>query len=261
VTPPADGEEEIDVEPLAFTTDKISWAFISSAIHRIGTDEVRVPKVDLNLEAAPCIVLSCIAVEAFVNEVSSLTHAFLFEPDRDHGSCETLQEIASIRQDSRGSFYDRYKSLLCELDIQKPGFLADLSNLKKLRDALVHFRECDVPVIEDTSGVIRNGQDLPTDVVALQKHRYQGRPLVADDPGTAWTLRIATDAMAAWSVNLALDAVIYVLDRLPTGEHRDFLFRAYGPRDAAFPTVFAKGKRDLETWWRNVVQTTEPAST
>lgn len=255
------------MEVLAFTADKMSWAFLLSAIRRIQADEGRVPSVDLNLEAPSCVVLSCIAVEAFVNEVSSLTDAFLFDKKRDalprrsteaqkrQVAFETLHKIASLRRDTHGSFYVRYKRLLRDMSIEKPDFLTDLSKLRKLRNALVHFRECDVPIIEDQDGVIREGQDLPTELTALQTRRYEGRPLVAPGQGTAWSVRMATDAMAVWSVNLALDATIYVLEHLPAGRHRDFLWKAYASRDRAFGTVFASGKNDLATWWKTVVQT------
>ncbi len=71
------------MQPLAFKTDKMSWSFILSALRRIQAGEAREPSVALNLEAPSCIVLSCIAVEAFVNEVASVTNAFLHEQQRN----------------------------------------------------------------------------------------------------------------------------------------------------------------------------------
>lgn len=171
------------MELLAFTTDKMSWAFLMSALLHMKADQGRNSTVDLNLEAPPCVVLSCVAVEAFVNELSSLTNSFLFErAGTDYAgrsnpkqalhtvASGTLEKVASIRCDSNGSFYVRYKRLLCEFGIDKPRFLADLSKLKQARDALVHFRKCDVPIIEDQNGVIRDGQELPAEIAALQSH-------------------------------------------------------------------------------------------
>jgi hypothetical protein len=259
------------MQPLAFTTDKMSWSFILSALNRIQADEARESSVSLNLEAPSCIVLSCIAIEAFVNEVASLTNSFLFEqkrerPARDPACAQVgqkpalreLEEVASIRTDSRGSFYDRYKRLLCDMDIEKPGCLADLSSLGKVRDALVHFRQCDVPIVENGDGVIREGQDLPSELAQLQSRKYQGQHIVAPDQGSAWTLRLATDAMAAWSLNLCLDAIKHVLDHLPTGKHRDFVWKAYACRDSAFDTVFASGKETLAAWWNMITNGEEP---
>ena len=114
---------------------------------------------------------------------------------------------------------------------------------------MVHFRKCDVPIIQDQNGVIRVGQELPAEIAALQSQKYEGRCVLAPGEGTAWTLRMATDAMAAWSVNLALHAMQHVLDYLPAGEHRDFVWKSYANRDQTFSTLFARGKNELETWW------------
>lgn len=250
------------MQPLAFTTDKMSWSFILSALRHIQTDEAREPSVALNLEAPSCIVLSCIAIEAFVNEVSSLTNTFLFEQKRERKGRDVayaqgkekpvrrvLEKVADIRTDRHGSFYDRYKRLLCDMDIAKPGCLADLSSLGKVRDALVHFRQCDVPIVEDKDGVIRKGQDLPSELAQLQARKYRGWCIIAPDQGCPWTLRLTTDAMAAWSLDLCLDAIRHVLDQLPAGKYRDFVWKAYACRDSAFDTLFASGKEKLAAWW------------
>ena len=253
------------MQPLAFTTDKISWSFILSALRRIQADEVRQPSLVLNLEAPSCIVLSCIAVEAFVNEVASVTNAFLHEqkhdrPVRNAPSAEiedkpswrALEEVASIRTDSHGSFYDRYKRLLCDLDIAKPACLAGLSSLGKVRNALVHFRECDVPIVEDENGVIQEGQELPSELKKLQNQKYKGQQLLAPPVGSPWTLRLATDSMAAWSLDLCLDATGHVLNELPTGSYRDFVWKAYACRDSNFDSLFASGKQKLAAWWNGL---------
>ena len=245
------------MEPLGFTTAKLSWSLLMSSLRRVQSTEARVPAVDLNLEAGPCVVLSCIAVEAFVNEISSLSHSFLFDRERDTRTGrpipgvadDVLQKVSDIRVDRRGSFYVRYRDLLRAIGIDKPAFLADLSTLGKVRDSLVHFRDCDVPIIDDEDGVIRHGQKLPPTVAALQSKKYETMGVLAPGAGTAWTLRLATDAMAAWSLDLAFDAAMYLLDHLPPGEYRDFIWKAYAHRDKSFPVVFARGKSDLATWW------------
>jgi hypothetical protein len=219
-------EGSANMEPLAFTTDKMSWAFLMSALRHMQADEGMDSSVDLNLEAPPCVVLSCIAVEAFVNELSSLTNTFLFERSGT---------------DYAGRLNPKQA-------------LADLSVLGKARDALVHFRKCDVPIIQDQNGVIRVGQDLPAEIAALQSKYYKGRCVLAPGEGQEWTLRMETDAMAAWSVNLALDAILFVLDHLPAGEYRDFVWKSYANRDLTFSTLFARGKKELEAWWRTVVR-------
>ena len=238
------------MEFLAFTTDTISWGLLVSALRRIQADEWRAPSVGLNLETPPSIVLSCIAVEAFVNEVSSLTSSYLSAETRAASAGrpdaarkaqpvvpDVLARVASIKSDPCGSFYVRYKRLLGDLGLATPRFLPDLSSLGKVRDALVHFRECDVPIIEDQDGVIRDGQQLPPWVAALQSHHYQDLCVLGPDTGAAWTVRMATDAMAAWTIDLALDAITYVLDSHPE-----------------FATVFGLGKSELTTWWNTVVR-------
>ena len=258
------------MQPMALKTDIMSWSLILSALRRIQADECREPSVSLNLEAASCIVLSCIAIEAFVNEVASLTNSFLFEQKRKRSSRDPasaqvgqkptlreLEEVASIRTDGRGSFYDRYKRLLRDMEIEKPGCLDYLSNLGKVRDALVHFRQCDVPIVEDEDGVIRDGQDLPAGLAQLQSRKYQGKLIIFPDQGSSWTLRLATDSMAAWSLSLCLDAILHVLTLLPAGEHRDFIWKAYACRDSGFDTVFASGKENLATWWNAITDAKE----
>lgn len=243
----------------------MSWSFILSALRRMQADEVRVPSVDLNLEAPSCIVLSCIAVEAFVNEVSSITDTFLHEQKQDRPvrnashtlledktSRQVLEKVANIRSGSQGSFYDRYKQLLNDFDMANPNWLADLSSLGKVRDALVHFRECDVPIVEDENGVIKEGQELPSELKKMHKRTYQGQQLFAPPEGSPWTLRLATDSMAAWSLDLCLNAIRHIMNELPAGRYREFVWRAYACPDSDFDTLFASGNEMLAVWWNGL---------
>ena len=66
------------MQPVAYTTSIMSWRFLLSAMRLIRATENAMHPVDLNLEAPPCVVLCCTAVEAFANEISSLSSAFLF---------------------------------------------------------------------------------------------------------------------------------------------------------------------------------------
>jgi len=250
------GRWRFNMQPIGFTTDKVSWTLLLSGFRRMQSPEARDATVNLNSEAGTCVVLSCTAAESFVNEVSSLTHSFIFDRrDDTRGQSsrgvtdEVLAKVASIRLDKRGSFYVRYRCLLRALGIGKPRFLSDLSALGKLRNSLVHFRDCDVPIIDDR-GVIKHGQELPPAAAAMRSKKHDGVGVLASDAGTAWTLRLATDAMAAWSLSLAFDAAMHVLDNLPPGEYRAFLWRAYAHRNTTLPLVFLHGKRDLATWWQ-----------
>lgn len=254
------------MQPLAYTTSIMSWHLLSSAIRRIRESETRLTPIDLNLETPSCVILGCTALEAFANEISSLTSAFLFnekkdprarystaaQREADRGMAwHDCQAIAQIKDDPKGSFYDRYKALLRAASIEKPNCMQSLSYLRDLRDAFVHFRACGVPIVEDSDGVIHYAQEPPKVFAHLQSYNVNGRPVVAvgtGEVGVEWILRVSTNAMAAWSLSLILEAIMHVLDLLPAGEYRDFVLRRYAARDKSFSTVFEKGKTDVEGW-------------
>lgn len=254
------------MQTLAYTASIISWSLLLSAIRRVQESENVITSIDLNLEAPPCAILCCIALEAFVNEISCLTSAFLFDEANNHRAryssmahreanigmtWDNCQKIGQIKDNRKGSFYDRYKTLLKAAGIEKPSCMQSLSYLRDLRDALVHFRACEVPVVEDSKGVIRFAQEPPEVFVHLQSYNVNGWPVVATGPeevGVEWTLRASTNAMAVWSISLTLEAITYVIDILPAGEYRNFILKKYATRDKSFSTLFEKGKADVEAW-------------
>jgi len=254
------------MQTLAYTTSIMSWRFLLSAMKRICATENAMHPVDLNLEAPPCAVLCCIAIEAFANEISSLSSAFLFNEKENPPvrywteaqeetavgmGCDSCRDVAQIKNDPKGSFYDRYKALLNAMEIEKPTCLQRLSHLRDLRNALVHFRLCDVPIVYGTDGVIQYAQEPPEVFAHLKLYNINGWPVVSDDPeynGIEWTLRVSTNAMAAWSLNLVLEAIIHVLDSIAVGRYRDFILKVYASADASFSNVFEKGKSDLNVW-------------
>jgi hypothetical protein len=134
-----------------------------------------------------------------------------------------------------------------------PICLDDLSSLGNVRNALVHFRECDVPIIEDKNGVIKEGQELPSKLKKMYKRKYQGQQLFAAPESSPWTLRLATDSMAAWSLSLCLDAIAHIMNELPAGRYKDFVWRAYAYRNTEFNTLFASGKAKLDLWWNRLM--------
>jgi hypothetical protein len=235
-----------------------------SAIQRTRESEQSVVPVDLNLETPPCIVLCCIALEAFVNEMSSLANTLLFNRRRDNQTVsndvweshsgitqDTCQNIAKIKNNRYGSFYDKYKDLIKALGIDKPVYMQELSYIRDLRDAIVHFRKCDVPIIEDHDGVIRSAQKPPDVFAHLRSHKVNGYPVIAsesDADGIDWILRLSTNSMAIWCLTLVLDAIMYVLDNLSEGAYRDLVLRRYSARDQSFDTLFEKGKSDIKEW-------------
>jgi hypothetical protein len=164
---------------------------------------------------------------------------------------DDCRAISQIKNDPKGSFYARYKALLKAAGIEQPNCMQSLSYLRDLRDAFVHFRACDVSVVEDSKGVICYAQEPPKVFDHLKSYKVHGWPVVAADAGEVdgeWTLRVSTNAMAAWALSLTLEAILHVLYHLPAGEYRDFILRRYAAKDVAFSTVFEKGKTEVEEW-------------
>jgi hypothetical protein len=263
-------EKDEILQPLAYTTAKISWTLLLSAILRARNSSGDVNHIDLNMETLPSIVLSCIALEAFVNEVSSLSNAFLFdfeqeckiqnlEADKQESivgvSWSKCEETAKIKNDSKGSFYERYKILLKILGIENPPFLQKISDLENVRNGLVHFKMLDIPIVSNSEGIIVYAQKSPEVFNHLKRYSIKGSPVIAadgKDGSIEWTLRISTNAMAIWCVDLILDAIIYTLDTIPNGKFKDFIFKAYMTNDKSFVHVFQKGKSEVELWANNL---------
>ncbi len=237
------------METLAYTSSQISWHLILSAISRASVSSGDISKIDLNLEALPSIILSCTALEAFVNEISSLAHAFLFEyeqMDIHHQKMGVYKKVAEIRRDSTGNFYERYKRLLNFLEIEPPAFRECVFYLKEVRDLIVHFKTADVRIVDD-GRTIRAAQSLPDEFNALKNFKIAGYPIIASD-GSEWTLRISTSAMAAWSITQVLDAIIYFLDEIPDEELKDFIVKKYATYDKDVAHLFRHGKALVDRW-------------
>lgn len=254
------------MQPLAYTTSKISTKLLFSAISRASDEKSSgdVSEIDLNLEALPSIVLSCTALEAFVNEISSLSHAFVFEFEQDLEiqqleadeyesiigiSLSKCKEIAKLRDDRKsGSFYDKYKLLLKTIGIENPTFLHKLSNLEKIRHDIVHSKMLDISIVENSDGVIVPAANSPEVFNHLKDYSINGFPIVAGDGSSEWTLRISTNAMAIWCIDLILEAIIYILDTTPNGNFKTFVLKAYAAREKSFAHVFQKGKAEVVLW-------------
>ena len=114
------------METLAYTTSIISWQFILSAIEMLHKSKAEIKPIDFNKEAISYIILGCTSLEAFSNEISSLSNAFLYDVERDFNNknlfdkqksifgidLNTCQKITQIRNSKAASFYERYKKLL-----------------------------------------------------------------------------------------------------------------------------------------------------
>jgi uncharacterized protein YutE (UPF0331/DUF86 family) len=248
------------METLGYSTSIISWQFIWSAIEMIRNSKSKIYPIDFNMQATPCIVMVCISLESFSNEMSSLTHAFLYNLKTDFDienlskkrkciigiDLNICKNITKIRESKDESFYERYKKLLSELRIDKPKFLQDISYLCNLRNSIVHFRSCDISVIQDKDGIIKYYQDPPEVFKYLKTFKVKKWPVIATDvdKNSAWNLRISTNAMAIWSIKLIIEAIIYVLDNLPHGDYKDFILKYY--KYDKNSNVFEKGKYNIQ---------------
>lgn len=248
------------METLGYTTSIISWQFILSAINMLRNSQSKINLIDFNIEAIPCAVLGCISLEAFSNEISSLTNAFMYDVERDFDienlsakqksiigiDLNICKYISQIRKSKEESFYERYKKLLSHVKIVKPEFLQDLHHLQDLRNAIVHFRLCDISVIQDEDGVIKDYQK-PLEVFNhIRSYKVKGWPVIAADVknNIGWNLRISTNAMAIWSIKLILDAITYFLDNLPQGKYREFILKYY--RKEKYSNIFEEGKLKIQ---------------
>lgn len=245
---------------LGNTTSILSRQIVHTSISLIEKSKIPNNEIDLNLNSISCCILSTSVIEAFTNEISSLTHAFI-ENIKDNFEIEKLQneeisnlgidinscrEIERIRINDKESFYERYKNLLKYLKIPNADLINKLCHLRDLRNACVHFRQCDISVVEDKDGVIKSYQDPPQVFNHIRSFKINGWPIIASDVknNAEWHLRISTNSMAIWSIELVLDAIIFVFNNLPNGEFKEFILKYY--TDINGLNYFKKSKDSIQ---------------
>ena len=247
------------IKEIGYTTSILSWQIILSAIEMLRNSQSEIDQINLNLKAIPCTVLGCISLEAFSNEISSLTNAFvddvkkIFNIDNlstkqkseigiDLNNCKDIEQIRNSKMES---FYERYKNLLLYIQISRPNFFQELCHLRDIRNAMVHFRQCNISVIEE-DGVIKNYQKPPEVFKHIKSIKVNGWPVIAADVknNSPWNLRISTNAFAFWSIKLILDAITYFLDNLQQGKYREFIFKYY--RKEKYSNLFEEGKLKVQ---------------
>ena len=227
------------MKPLAYSTAVMSWPLVMSAIRHLQQEGEGIEPIDLNLGTPPALVLSATALEAFVNEISSLTHAFVYDRDAYSVPAQTKgglprhmdeDKVAGIRHDSRGSFYDRYKNLVKGLGIPSFRHIQELSYLRDLRDAVVHFRGCDISIVLMEDDIIRSVQEPPRVFQHLKTIEVDARPVLGRDvePGEGeWHLTMSTNAMGYWCVVMVTKAILHILEEIPKGAFRGLVWRTY----------------------------------
>jgi hypothetical protein len=236
------------METIGNTTAILSWQLIWSTIQLLEKSASKIEKVDLNLHAISSCILSSTALESFSNEISSIMHTVIKDPlinvsdvGIDFNNCE---EIEDIKDNNALNFYDRYKELLKIFHITNPDLLTRLSYLNKIRNESVHFRNCDVSIIEE-NGVIKYYQSPPEVFNHIKLLKINGWSIVASDvkDNASWVLRISTNAFAFWSLITVIDSIIYVLDNIPKGRFKDYVSKYY--MTAGNLNLFEKAKSEI----------------
>ena len=242
----------------------MSWQFMFSAIESLRSSASQSETIDLNSNAPACAILGCIALEAFSNEIPSLTDSFISNVKKDY-QIESLsskqiesefginwnicKKIADIKNEKYNSFYDRYKDhLIKEMQISQPEFIQELTYLRDLRNALVHYRLCDAETVVGEDGVIKFYQEPPEVFNHIKSKKVKNWPVIASDveENSPWTKRISTNAMAIWSLKLIIDSIVYILDSISPGKYKDSIIKPYKARDKSFENVFRKGEHDIQ---------------
>jgi len=249
------------MKDLGYTTSILSWQIILSSINLLKNSKSEIKKIDLNLDSISCCILNTTVIEAFSNEISSLTHAFIenYEVEKltkdkisqvgiDINICK---EIEKIRNSDRESFYERYKNLLKHFNISDSGILDNLCKLRDIRNDCVHFRQCDIAIIEKEN-TIKSYQKPPEIFNHIKSIKVNDWPIIASDSDNSspWHLRISTNAFAIWSITVVLDALIYFLDKIPQGTYRDFIVKYYRKRDGS--NVFEYSKKEIEKFQKSI---------
>lgn len=247
------------MKDLGYTTSILSWQIILSSINMLKNSKSEIKHIDLNLDSISCCILNTTALEAFSNEISSLTHAFI-ENIKEDFKIEKLskektsqigvdinicKEIEKIRNNGKESFYERYKELLKQFNISESDILKNLCHLRDIRNDCVHFRLCDISIVEKDN-VIKLYQKPPEVFNHIKSIKVNGWPIIASDSDNSspWHLRISTNAFAIWSMIVVLDAIIYFLDKIPQGTYRDFVVKYYRKNEKS--NVFEYCKNEIQ---------------
>jgi hypothetical protein len=243
------------MKDLGYTTSILSWPIILSSINMLKNSKSEIKGIDLNLDSISCCILNATVIEAFSNEISSLTHAFIENYEIEKLTKDKIsqigvdikvcKEIEKIRNSDRESFYERYKGLLKHFNISDSGILDNLCKLRDVRNVCVHFRQCDIKIIEKDN-TIKSYQKPPEIFNHIKLIKVNNWPIIASDTdnSSSWHLRISTNAFAIWSFIIVLDAIIYFLEKIPQGTYRDFITKYYRKNEKS--NVFEYSKSEIE---------------
>ncbi|NQU84861.1 MAG: hypothetical protein HQ541_03795 [Mariniphaga sp.] len=246
---------------LGYTTSILSWQIILSSINMLKNFKSKTREIDLNLDSISCCILNTTVIEAFSNEISSLTHAFIenyeieklakYKIAQIGVDISTCKEIEKIRNSDKESFYERYKGLLKHFNISDSRILDNLCKLRDVRNDCVHFRQCDMTIMEidNTIKLYQKPLEIFNHIKSI---KVNGWPIIASDSGSSspWHLRISTNAFAIWSIIVVLDAIIYFLDKIPQGTYRDFIVKYY--QKSKESNVFEYSKYEIKELQKSI---------
>jgi len=235
---------------LVYSTIQISWHLLYSCIRR-ALEYSRQGSSGFSLEALPNIILGCSAVEAFCNEMSSIVSTFEYTRDQNSSLEDVVgvtekacSQMAAIKTNAIYSTLERYKKLCSALGLVLPKNYEDLTTLVQVRNGIVHFRACDLRIVNN-EGTITYNHDLPDFYNHLKKKKYRGCDLIckAAEPGEiTWITRISTPAMALWAIEVVIGEILYVLENIPEGELKQRIMNAYRPSIPDYQTLFHWGQ-------------------
>jgi hypothetical protein len=118
----------------------------------------------------------------------------------------------------------------------------------QVRNGIVHFRACDIRIV-NKEGIITYDHELPDFCNQLKNKKFRCRDLMyvedmrrkGEAGEIAWVTRLSTPAMAMWAMKVVIVAILYVLERIPKGELKDSVWRAYRPSNERYRTLFHWG--------------------
>jgi hypothetical protein len=238
---------------LGYSTAVLSWQLFKTVTEILKSSKFE-KNIDMNTNALSCCILSTATLEAFTNEIISITHAFnngvnsegFYKLDKIGIENIVLESVEQLNNKKYKNFYERYKQLIKELRIPDPIFLSALSHLKKIRDEITHYQTCDMSLIEKND-CIKFYQEPPEVIKHLRSFKVNKWSVVASDASeeTSWILRISTNAFAFWSATLVLEAITYLLENIPIGLYRESVLRYYQANKEI--DVFNKSKSEIST--------------
>jgi hypothetical protein len=167
-------------------------------------------------KALVAIVLSVVALEAFINEMAEMASAAMPKAETEPQKIAAFAEILKYVEESRGSLEMKYNlaKWVCtgqfyEKDA-KP--YQDFADLIATRNALIHYKVLDkITFAEDGSASMAEPKILK---------RLESKGILADVPAglnVAWIEKVGTSATARWACETAAAMVQSTIASLPEG--------------------------------------------